>query len=71
MKSETQKKTQIQKKELEWITACNVDNVDKKDEFDPYLVGAYCKQIFEYLMTLEVIFNGYKLFRCVLILIYY
>jgi hypothetical protein len=46
--------TETQKKEKEWISACKVDTVDKNDEYDPFLVGAYSKQIFEYLMTLEV-----------------
>ncbi|XP_025412607.1 G2/mitotic-specific cyclin-B isoform X3 [Sipha flava] len=45
--------TETQKKEKEWISACKVDTVDKNDEYDPFLVGAYSKQIFEYLMTLE------------------
>jgi len=46
--------TESQKKEQEWITACKVDAVDKNDEFDPFLVGAYSKPIFAYMMTLEV-----------------
>lgn len=47
--------TESQKKEQEWITACKVDPVDKNDEFDPFLVGAYSKPIFAYMMTLEVL----------------
>lgn len=46
--------SETQKKEQEWITACKVDAVDKSDEYDPFLVGAYSKPIFEYMMTLEV-----------------
>lgn len=49
--------SEAQKKEKEWISACKVDTVDKSDEYDPFLVGAYSKPIFEYLMTLEVIAN--------------
>ncbi|XP_060861553.1 G2/mitotic-specific cyclin-B [Metopolophium dirhodum] len=45
--------TESQKKEQEWITACKVDAVDKNDEFDPFLVGAYSKPIFAYMMSLE------------------
>ncbi|VVC39369.1 Cyclin, N-terminal,Cyclin-like,Cyclin, C-terminal domain [Cinara cedri] len=45
--------TELQIKEREWITACKVDTVDKSDEYDPFLVGAYSKSIFEYMMTLE------------------
>lgn len=41
------------KKFQEWITACKVDDVDKNDEYDPFLVGAYCKPIFEYMIILE------------------
>lgn len=37
------------------MNACKVDVVDKSDEYDPFLVGAYSKPIFEYMMTLEVI----------------
>jgi len=46
--------TESQKKEQEWIAACKVDAVDKSDEYDPFLVGAYSKPIFAYMMTLEV-----------------
>lgn len=52
--------TETQKKEQEWISACKVDAVDKSDEYDPFLVGAYSKQIFKYMMTLEVL-NHIKL----------
>ncbi|XP_025201193.1 G2/mitotic-specific cyclin-B2 [Melanaphis sacchari] len=45
--------TESQKKEQDWITACKVDAVDKSDEYDPFLVGAYSKPIFTYMMTLE------------------
>jgi len=51
--------TESQKKEQEWITACKVDAVDKNDEFDPFLVGAYSKPIFAYMMTLEVFVTMY------------
>jgi len=53
--------TESQKKEQEWITACKVDAVDKNDEFDPFLVGAYSKPIFTYMMTLEVLVTMYYL----------
>lgn len=56
--------SETQKKEKEWIAACKVDPVDKSDEFDPFLVGAYSKQIFEYMMTLEVITITNSLFYC-------
>ncbi|XP_050539301.1 G2/mitotic-specific cyclin-B2 [Daktulosphaira vitifoliae] len=45
--------TEAQKKEQEWLAACKVDAVDKNDEYDPFLVGAYSKSIFEYMLTLE------------------
>lgn len=49
------------KKEQEWRIACIVDDVDKSSEFDPFHVGAYCKPIFEYMITLEVTINSNKL----------
>lgn len=49
------------KKEQEWRISCTVDDVDKSSEFDPFHVGAYCKPIFEYMLTLEVIINTNKL----------
>lgn len=53
--------TEAQKKEQEWIAVSKVDAIDKNDEFDPFLVGAYSKSIFEYMFTLEVICNNKKL----------
>lgn len=58
-----------QKKEQEWIASCKVDAIDKNDEYDPFLVGAYSKSIFEYMMTLEV--RTIKFYQYTKILMYF